>query len=392
MITIDGKEYKTAIVHDWICNYGGAERVLECLLEIMPNSPVYIGCYMNNQLSPKLKQVKYYPSVLQKLQNQKKDNHTKFLPFMPTAFEAFDLNEYDIVVSDSSCCAKGVITNPNTLHICYCHTPMRYLYEFYYEYTKEMNPLKKKLLKYFMNYLRLWDVISANRVDYFIANANNVANRIRKHYRRNAEVVYPPVDVKFFEPVEHTDDYFLCVSRLIKHKRIDLVVSAFNELGYPLVIIGDGSELGPLKKLAKTNITFTGRISDEEMHRYYARCRAFIFPTEEDFGITPLEAQACGRPVIAFGKGGALETVVSGQTGVFFNEQTVEELVGAVKKFETMTFDKEICRQNALRFEKGKYVEQMRMYIEEKWKEFHDEGIPAVSIDFCKMVERDRKI
>lgn len=377
MINIDGKVYKTAIVHDWICNYGGAERVLECLLEIMPDSPVFIGCYMEKQLSPILQNADLRPSNLQKIQNQKKDNHTNFLPFMPTAFESFDLNDFDIVVSDSSCCAKGVITNPNTLHICYCHTPMRYLYEFYYEYTGQMNPLKRKLIKYFMDYLRIWDVSSANRVDYFVANANNVANRIKKHYRRSAEVIYPPVDVNLFEPIDNTADYFLCVSRLIKHKRIDLVVKAFNELGYPLVIVGAGPELEKLKKISNSNISFTGRISDEEMHHYYAHCKAFIFPTEEDFGITPLEAQACGKPVIALGKGGALETVISNKTGIFFDDQTVSALINAVKKFECTTFDKEICRQNALRFEKAKYVEQMREFIKEKWKEFKNEGIPV---------------
>ena len=320
-----------------------------------------------------MKQVEYYPSIIQKLQSQRKDNHTKFLPFMPTAFEAFDLNDYDIVVSDSSCCAKGVITNPNTLHICYCHTPMRYLYEFYYEYTENMNPIKMKILKYFMNYLRIWDVVSANRVDYFVANANNVANRIKKHYRRNAEVIYPPVDVNFFEPLDSIGDYFLCVSRLIKHKKIDLVIKAFNELGYPLVVVGAGAELKNLKRIACKNILFTGRISDDEMYQYYARCRAFIFPTEEDFGITPLEAQACGRPVIAFGKGGALETVVSERTGIFFYEQTVNDVIEAVKRFESMTFEPEECRKNALRFGKAIYVKTMRQFIEEKWRRFNEE-------------------
>ena len=370
MITIDGKKYKTAIVHDWICNYGGAERVLECLLEIMPDSPVYIGCYMKNQLSPTLKNVDLHPSILQKKQSQKNDNHTKMLPFMPTAFEAFDLNEYDIVVSDSSCCAKGIITNPNTLHICYCHTPMRYAYEFYYEYIEDMNPIKVKILKYFMNYLRIWDVISSNRVDFFVANSKNVANRIQKHYRREAEVIYPPVNIDFFQPNNQNEDFYLCVSRIIKHKRIDLVVEAFNELGLELYIIGEGSELSTLEKRAKGNIHFLGRLSDEEVCRYYSRCKAFIFPTEEDFGITPVEAQACGRPVIAYSKGGALETVIDGETGIFFDNQTAESLIDAIRKFELMKFEKETCRKNAELFGNEHFSLKMKNFIEDKWRQF----------------------
>lgn len=371
MITIDGKQYKTAIIHDWICNYGGAERVLECLLKIMPDSPVFIGCYMENQLSPMLKRVEFHPSVLQKRQNQNKDNHTKFLPFMPTAFEEFDLNEYDIVVSDSSCCAKGVITNPNTLHICYCHTPMRYLYEFYYEYTEDMNPLKRKILKYFMNYLRVWDVVSANRVDYFVANAHNVANRIRKHYKREAAVIYPPVNIEYLRPAEENGNYYLCVSRIIKHKRIDLVVEAFNRLERELYIIGSGSELAVLKKKAEKNIHFMGRLSDEEVRDYYSQCRAFIFPTEEDFGITPVEAQACGRPVIAYAKGGAMETVIDGKTGVLFKEQNAESLMAAVQRFESMDFERKVCRENAEKFGQEDFMNSMKDFIEDKWKNFH---------------------
>lgn len=370
MIEIDGKIYKTAIVHDWVCNYGGADRVLEHLLQIMPESPVYIGCYMENQLSPILKKADLRPSFLQKLQSQKKDNHQKFLPFMPLAFEEFDLNEYDIVVSDSSCCAKGVITNPNTLNICYCHTPMRYAYEFYYEYIENMNPLKKKLVKYFMNYLRIWDVVSANRVDYFVANSKNVANRIRKHYAREATVIYPPVDVSYFFPHDEDENYYLCVSRIIKHKRIDLVVDAFNALGLELYVIGEGTELKNLKKVAKGNVHLLGRQPDSVVKKYYSKCKAFIFPTEEDFGITPVEAQASGRPVIAYSKGGALETVIDGVTGIFFDEQSVESLIKAIHRFEKMKIEKENCKQNAEKFSNERYDIEMKQFIEEKWREY----------------------
>lgn len=370
MIEIDGKMYKTAIVHDWICNYGGADRVLEHLLQIMPDSPVYVGCYMKEQLSPTLKKADIRASFLQRLQNQKKDNHQKFLPFFPLAFEEFNLNDYDIVVSDSSCCAKGIITNPNTMHICYCHTPMRYAYEFYYEYTEGMNFIKKELVKYFMNYLRVWDVVSANRVDYFVANSRNVANRIRKHYEREAKVIYPPVNISYFSPKDQNSNYYLCVSRVIKHKRIDLVVDAFNRLGLTLFVIGEGAELKNLRKKAKSNVHLLGRQPDSVVKEYYCKCKAFIFPTEEDFGITPVEAQASGRPVIAYARGGALETVIDSVTGVFFKQQTVESLIEAVQKFEKMKFEKDICRQNAEKFSSERYDVEMKHFIEEKWREY----------------------
>lgn len=370
MIEIDGKMYNTAIVHDWVCNYGGAERVLERLLQIMPGSPVYIGCYMEKQLSSTLRETDLRPSFLQKKQNQKRDNHQIFLPFMPLAFEEFDLNEYDIVVSDSSCCAKGVITNPTTMHICYCHTPMRYAYEFYYEYTKSMNPIKKKLVKYLMNYLRVWDVVSANRVDYFVANSENVANRIRKHYAREASVIYPPVNISYFFPQDKDENYYLCVSRIIKHKRIDLVVNAFNRLGLTLYVIGEGEELKHLRKMAESNVHLLGRQPDSVVKEYYCKCKAFIFPTEEDFGITPIESQACGRPVIAYAKGGALETVIDGVTGVLFKEQSVESLIEAIQKFEKMKIAKGSCRKNAERFSNERYDVEMKRFIEEKWREY----------------------
>ena len=371
MIEIDGKRYKTAIIHDWVCNYGGADRVLEELLKIMPDSPVYIGCYMNSQLSPMLLEADLRPSSLQKKQNQKKDNHQKLLPFMPTAFEEFDLNEYDIVVSDSSCCAKGVITNPDTLHICYCHTPMRYAYEFYYEYTQNMNPIKKKIVKYFMNYLRLWDVLSSNRVDYFVANSKNVANRIRKHYDRESEVIYPPVDVSYFQPQDVEGEFYLCVSRIIKHKRIDLLVEAFNNLNRELYIIGEGEEQKKLQQKSHKNIHFLGRQPDQIVREYYSRCKAFIFPTDEDFGMTPVEAQACGSPVIAFSKGGALETVIEGVTGIFFDSQTPDSLFEAVFRLDNVKIDKESCRKNAERFSAELYGIKMRDFIEQKWREFN---------------------
>lgn len=295
---------------------------------------------------------------------------------MPMAFESFNLNDYDVVISSSSSCAKGVITRPDTMHICYCHTPTRYVWEFYYDYIENMDSigakgkLKKALVKYFMNYMRIWDFNASNRVDYFIANSQYVASRIWKHYKRESTVIYPPVDVDKFTPIDVDEDYFLCMSRLVPYKRVDLAVQAFNELGLPLVVIGGGSELEKIKVMAKDNVKVMGRQPDEVVKEYYAKCRAFIFPGEEDFGITPVEAQACGRPVIAYGKGGALETVVDGKTGLFFEEQTVESLKDAILRFQKMKFDKKEIRKHAEEFSVEIFENKIKSFVEEKYEEF----------------------
>jgi glycosyltransferase involved in cell wall biosynthesis len=291
-----------------------------------------------------------------------------YLPFMPTAWEQFDFNEYDVVLSSSSSCAKGIITPPDTTHICYCHSPMRYAWEFYNEYMEreKMGKLKKQFIKYIMNYIRIWDSASANRVDYYIANSKNVAKRIYKHYGKEADVIHPPVKGSYFNISDTDEDYFLMVSRLVPYKRVDLAVEAFNELGLPLVVIGGGSQLEYLKSIAKPNVKILGKQPDEVVREYYSKCRAFIFPGEEDFGITPLEAQASGRPVIAFGKGGALETVVADQTGLFFKDQTVSSLKEAVLQFNEMQWNKQDIRNHALMFDEEIFKDKIKSYVEEK--------------------------
>lgn len=366
MFEVDNKKFKTAIVHDWFCNMGGADKVIEAFLEIMPDSPVYTSCYLEKSLTPRLKAADIKASFLQKHLNQRKDNHQNFLPFMPLAFENFDMNEYDIVLSSSSCCAKGVITRPGAVHICYCHTPMRYAWEYFGEYTEDMKPLKRKIVGLVMNYMRIWDVISANRVDYFFANSQNVANRIWKHYRRKATVVYPAIETEYFTPGNEDGDFYLCVSRLVKYKRVDLAIEACNQLQLPLVVFGQGAEYKRLKKMAGPTIQLMGRQPDEMIRDYYRKCKAFIFPGEEDFGMTPLEAQACGRPVIAYGKGGALETVIDGETGVFFHEQTVESVIEGIKKLDSLEVKKSICRANAERFSEQAFKENLRKEIERR--------------------------
>ncbi len=363
---------KVALVHDWLVNMGGAERVLLAMTELFPEAPIYTLVLNRKNLPPDLAERKIHTSLLQKFPLATR-KYQAYLPLMPVAVEQFDLTEYDLVISSSHACAKGVITRPDTLHICYCYTPMRYAWEFYHEYLirEKVGRLKKSLIRPLMNYLRIWDVISANRVDYFVAISTAVADRIRKHYRREAVVIHPPVEVDFFRPrpgekIPEEGEFYLVVGRLVGYKRIDLAVEAFNRLGLSLVVIGDGPRRHNLEKMAKSNITFLGRQSDETIRDYFLRCRAFIFPGEEDFGITPLEAQAAGRPVVAYGRGGALESIVDGETGVFFWEQSVEAMMEAIRRMETMRFEPERIRAQARQFDKKVFRDKLFKFVEDK--------------------------
>lgn len=362
---------KIAIAHDWLTNMGGAEKVVINFKQIYEEAPIYTISYNDKNLDKELRNIDVRTSFIQKLPKGNK-KHQMYLPFMPTAWEQFDFNDYDVVLSSSSSCAKGIITSPDTVHICYCHSPMRYAWEFYNEYMERENlgKLKKLLIKYIMNYIRIWDRASADRVDYYIANSKNVAKRIYKHYGIEADVIHPPVKGSYFNISDIDEDYFLIVSRLVPYKRVDLAVEVFNELGLPLVVIGGGSQLEYLKSIAKPNVKIMGRQPDEVIKEHYAKCRAFIFPGEEDFGITPLEAQASGRPVIAYGKGGALETVRDGETGIFFEQQTVASLKNAILKFEMMEWNKENIREHALKFDEEIFKAKIKAYIEEKSKEY----------------------
>ena len=362
---------KVALAHDWLTNMGGAEKVVINFTQSYPNAPVYTTVYNKEKLDESLQTIEVRTSFLQKIRGAN-NKHQSLLPLMPTAWEQFDFNEFDVVLSSSSSCAKGLVTSPDTMHVCYCHTPMRYAWEFYNEYLEreKMGWLKRKAIPPIMNYIRTWDATSANRVDYFIANSENVARRIRKHYRREAVVIHPPVRASYFDISNEDEDYFFIVSRLVPYKKIDLAVEAFNELGLPLVVVGDGPQMDYLKSIAKSNVKLLGRQSDEVIKEHYAKCRAFIFPGEEDFGITPLEAQASGRPVIAYGKGGALETVVEEKTGVFFETQSVDALVSAVQKFESMSFDKLEIREHAKQFDEEIFKQKIEKFVAEKYEEF----------------------
>lgn len=365
---------KIALVHDYLVQYGGAERVLEVFSEIFPHAPIYTLVYDKNLFKDRFCRKKIYTSFLQSLPLSK-SHHRSFPILMPAAIESFDFSSYDIVLSDSNSYAKGIISSSQTLHICYCHTPMRYAWDDYYSYTENFSVAKliRKAIPLAMNYIRLWDKISADRVDKFITNSNFVARRIAKYYRRSAEVIYPPVSLSFFNPDKKIkkEDYFLIVGRLIPYKRFDLVIGAFNTLDMRLKIIGDGPEAQRLKKMAKPNIEFLGWRTDEEIRGYYAKAKAFLFPQEEDFGIVALESLASGTPVIAYRGGGALEIIKEGINGIFFDTQTVDVIVDAVRDFGDKKFDSEKIKNSVISFDKEIFKKKIKDFVEREWKEFN---------------------
>ena len=292
-------------------------------------------------------------------------HHQVYLPFYPLAFEGFDLSEYDVVLSNSSAWSKGVVTPPSTLHLCYCLTPMRWVWNYreYIQRERFGRPIRLALPAV-MNWLRLWDCVTADGVDQFATISRTVAARVAKYYRRESTVIYPPVNTASFQVADSHDDYFLVVSRLVPYKRIDIVVEAFNRLGLPLVIVGDGRDRKALQEKARPNVRFLGMIPDADVKRYFSRCRAFVFPGEEDFGITPVEAQAAGRPVIAHAGGGALDTVIDGVTGRLFRPQTAEGLAEAVACFNERDYDPSTVRRNAERFDTSSFQRLLSQFVE----------------------------
>lgn len=357
---------KIALVHDYLVQYGGAERVLECFAELFPEAPIYTLLYDERAMHGRFKDRRIYTSFLQKLPFSK-EHHRLFPLLMPAAIESFDFSAYDVVLSDSSSYAKGIITKPHTLHICYMHTPMRYAWDDCQKYTRDFHfpSFLKKMVPYAMNPIRLWDRVSADRMDKVIANSNFVARRIAKYYRRSATVIHPPVMLDRFRPQENRDEgYYLIVGRLIAYKRTDIAIAAFNRLGLKLKIVGRGPEMKRLKKSAGKNIEFCGRLSDKELAAAYRGCRAVVFPQEEDFGIVAIEALASGKPLIAFDGGDIVEHVRDGETAVLFSEQTSEDIERAVKKFEKMSLDGVACRKVAEKFGKEEFKRKIKEYVE----------------------------
>ncbi|MCS7288103.1 MAG: glycosyltransferase [Roseiflexus sp.] len=355
---------RVALIHDYLNQYGGAERVLEALHDLFPTAPIYTSIYDPHAMPAAYRSWDIRPSWMQRLPAWRRLFRAYVLLY-PLAFESFDLSAYDLLISSSSAFAKGIIPRPDAVHICYCHTPMRFAWRTSDYLAREgFGAVRRAALTLPLALLRMWDVISAQRVDAFIANSRIVARRIRRYYRREAVVVPPPVDLPpFCETLPGA--YFLAGGRLIPYKRLDLAVQACTRLRLPLKIFGDGRDRARLHAMAGPTIEFLGWVSEAERRALFAGCRAFIFPGEEDFGIAPLEAMAAGRPVIAYGAGGALETVVEGVTGRFFHEQTVEALMEAIVATLTERYDARAIRRHAEQFGRETFLERMRLLIEE---------------------------
>jgi glycosyltransferase involved in cell wall biosynthesis len=370
-------EVKVAIVHDWLTNMGGAEKVVELMHRLFPDAPVYTLLYDKNKMAPSFADMDIRTSYLQKLPFAKK-KHQLLLQFMPVAIESLDLRDFDLVISSSTSCSKGVLTRSDTCHICYCNTPMRYAWDFYQEYLQGKPRLLYWYISRQLHRIRLWDRLSADRVDFFIANSRNVAARIRKHYRREADVLYPPVDTQYFHPGNTVPGkYFLCAGRLVKYKRVDLAVRVCSRMGLPLLVAGDGSEYKRLRVIAGPSVKFMGRVSDSELKELYQQCRAFIFPGEEDFGIMPLEAQACGRPVIAYGRGGTLETVRDGYTGLLFQRQDEKSLQDTLECFlsQEESFNSQVIRKHAEAFSIERFLDEFYLLVNDRFNEFKGNSI-----------------
>jgi len=371
---------KTAIIHYWLVSDRGGEKVLAKLIDQFPDADLFTHVYDSSAMPESIRRMNVRTTFIQKLPFAKK-LYPFYLPLMPLALKRLDLSGYDLIISSESGPAKGIRKPVGATHICYCHTPMRYLWDLSDDYYKNASLLKKLGMKLFVSNLRKWDLWSATQVDRFVANSQFVADRIKKIYGRDAEVVYPPIDVEHFQTLEREpQDFYLFFGQLTAYKRADLAIEAFLKMGKRLVVAGAGEGLESLKQLAipssggvpegrggslkNSTIEFLGRISDKKRDELYSQAKALIFPGIEDFGIIPVEAQAAGCPVIAYGEGGALETVVENESGLFFSEQTFESLVDAVAQFESMIFDEETCREYAERFSTDRFMAEFRSFVE----------------------------
>ncbi|MEQ3478795.1 glycosyltransferase family 4 protein [Klebsiella variicola] len=368
------------IVADWLVTYAGSEKVIKEFLEVFPESELYsIVDFLSDEDRVNFKGKKATTSFIQKFPFSKV-KYQKYLPFMPLAIEQLDVSKHDIILSSSHAVAKGIITGPDQLHISYIHSPIRYAWDLQHQYIKEAGldkGMKGMVARWLLHKIRLWDCRTSNGVDHFIANSEFISRRIRKVYGRESKVIYPPVDVNRFKLCENKDDYYFTASRMVPYKRMDLIVEAFSQMpDKKLVVIGDGSEMSKIKAKASSNIELLGYQPNSVMQEYMQKAKGFVFAAEEDFGITPVEAQACGTPVIAFGKGGALETVrpygVNKATGVFFYKQEIKSLVNAVQEFEKNidVFNPQHCRENAIRFSEERFKQEITQFVDQKWSAF----------------------
>lgn len=376
------QDLSIGIVADWFVTYAGSEKIVAEFIELFPNSELYsIVDFLSKENKLHFKNKKITTTFIQNLPFAKK-KYQSYLPLMPLAIEQLDVSKHDIILSSSHAVAKGILTGPDQLHISYVHSPIRYAWDLQHQYLREAGlskGLKATLARWLLHKIRVWDCRTANGVDHFIANSQFIARRIKKVYGRKADVIYPAVDVERFALQTNKQDYYMTASRMVPYKRMDLIVEAFSHMPTKkLVVIGDGPEMNKIKSKATSNIEILGYQPNDVMQKYMSEAKAFVFAAEEDFGITPVEAQACGTPVIAYGKGGALETIISiekeNPTGLFFYKQDVESLVEAISKFE-LSRDlilPENCRANALKFSVERFREEIKHYVEQKWKDFED--------------------
>lgn len=371
---------KKALIHDWFVTAAGAEKCVESFTNIWDDFDIFsLVDYFNDKDRQNILKGKFaHTSFIQKLPFSK-SGYKNYLPLFPIAVEQFNLSKYDLVLSSSHAVAKGVITNPDQLHISYIHTPIRYAWDMYQQYLKDGNlksGAKGLMAKCFLHKIRLWDISTINRVDHYIANSNFVASRIKKIYGKDSKVIYPPVNTDKFSLQTKKEDFYFTASRLVPYKKVDLIVEAFGKTDKKLVVVGDGDQIQSIKQKAKKNIEFLGYQTDDVLADLMQRAKAFIFAAIEDFGITPIEAQACGTPVICLGIGGTKESVLDMQTGVHFKEQNIQSLLDAIDKFEQNIdkFDYTFIRNNALKFSKQNFEKNIKEFVEEKYKIFKQEG------------------
>jgi glycosyltransferase involved in cell wall biosynthesis len=359
---------KVALVHDFLVKMGGAERVLEVFANLYPDAPIYTLLFDRSVCGKVFPEERVRTSFLQKAPEFLRKRQRYLLPLMPRAIESFDLSGYDLVISSSNAYAHGVLTSSQSKHVCYCHSPMRYAWDYAHEYVKEqkMGLLKAYFVERMMRYIRMWDQVASDRVDLYVANSRHVRNRILKYYRKEAVVLYPPVETHHFKPQKEHQDYFLIVATLTPYKKIDLAIQLFNKTGKRLIVIGGGAQLEYLKSIAGPTVEVIGRKEDSSVRAYIQNCRAFIMVNEEDFGIAPVEAMAAGKPVLAYGKGGVLETVIPGETGEFFYEQTIESMEDGLGRLivNEPKYDAEKIHQHANKFSHKNFTDSWKVIME----------------------------
>jgi glycosyltransferase involved in cell wall biosynthesis len=357
---------KVAIIHYWLVGMRGGEKVVEALCEMYPQADIFTHVYVPEMVSDRIRQHRIIPTFINSLPRAAR-MYKAYLPLMPLALEQLDLRGYDLIISSESGPAKGIIAPSDAIHVCYCHTPMRYIWNMYHDYRQSAGLVARNMMPLLTHYLRMWDVTSAARVDSFVANSATVAGRIHRYYGAPSVVIHPPVDTDAFSLAAPSElgDYFLMVGELVSYKRPDLAVRAFNDMKLKLVVIGGGEMLDEIRRLAGPTVKVLGSQPFDVLKQHYSRCRALIFPGEEDFGMVPVEAMASGRPVVAYGRGGAIETVAKGLSGVFFEKQTVEDISAAVRSLGDIEIDPEKIAAHARRFGRDQFFQKMRAHIDD---------------------------